>query len=429
MNNITIGLIGYGVVGSGVAEFLKKQKSILKKRFNVNFQLKTVCDLYIDQRDPKYLKDVICTKNYQDILQDESIDVVIELIGGINPAKDIAITALTNGKHVITANKALISNCGKELFELAQKQQRHLFFESAVGAGVPIIKTITEGIVGNSFDGLYGIVNGTCNFILDVMSKKGLTFDEAVKEAQALGYAEADPTLDVNGMDTAHKLSIMIYLALKKFINVKEIYTEGITDISKEDIENAEDMGLTIKLLAIAKKNKNEIEARVHPTLISKDHPLASINGVLNAVYLNANPLGDILLSGEGAGKMAAASGVISDLINLSTKTINRLNCNLFDEEEGLELKAFDNISTKFYIRFMALDNPGVLSQIAGILGNHNIGINSVSQKAHSGKTAVPVIILTDVTTEKDLRLALKEIQKLSIVKAKPIAIRMEKLQ
>ena len=429
MRKINIGLIGFGTVGSGVVQFLQKRKTLIQKRYQVQFQLKTVCDLYIDKLDTRSLKNVRLTKNYHDILDDPEIDVVVELIGGTHPALEIVSGALNQGKNVVTANKALISSFGKELFALAQKKNRHLYFESSVGAGVPIIKTLTEGLVGNTFNGVYGIVNGTCNYILSVMKRHNYSFERALKDAQKKGYAESDPTLDINGMDSAHKLAILVYLAFGKFIPLKSVYTEGITDISAEDIENADHMDLTIKLLAIAKKDKNQIEARVHPTLIPKNHPLASINDVLNAIYLIADPLGDVLLSGEGAGQMAAASGVISDLINFAAKTYDtHLYCNLYDENPQLKIKKIDAIETKFYIRFMAIDKPGVLSRISGVLGKHNISINSVTQKAHNRRAAVPVIMLTDYTSEKNIRLALKAIQKLPIVKSKPVAIRMETL-
>lgn len=402
---------------------------MIRKRYQIDFNIKSVCDLDIHQRDTKSIKTARLTTNFNDILNDTSIDVVVELIGGTHPAKEIVVAALKSGKNVVTANKALISNFGKELFTLARKHNRHLYFESAVGAGIPIIKTLTEGIVGNTHDRVYGIVNGTCNYILTVMKRHNYTFERALKDAQKRGYAESDPTLDINGMDSAHKLAILIYLAFGKFVSLKDIYTEGITEISAEDIENADQMGLTIKLLAIAKKEKNLIEARVHPTLIPKDHPLASIHDVLNAIYLNADPLGDILLSGEGAGQMAAASGVVSDLINYASKTFDTaLYCNLYDENAQLKLKKIDAIETKFYIRFTVIDQPGVLSRISGILGKHHISINSVTQKAHNKKSAVPVIMLTDYTTEKNIGLALKAIHKLPVIKSKPVAIRMEKL-
>jgi len=431
MKKISIGLIGYGNVGSGVVKFLNNKKSYLRDRFQVEFEIKAICDLRFRDDKPAGLGKILLLTDVRQLVTDPEIDTVIELIGGLHPAREFVVEALKNKKHVATANKSLIANFGKELFALAHENNRNIYFESAVMAGVPIIKMLTEGIAGNHCNSLYGIINGTCNYILTEMSQRGYSFAEAVKCAQAKGFAEADPTLDVNGMDSAHKLAILIYLAMGKFIPLKDIYTEGITHISHEDIEYAESLGLVIKLLAIAKKDKNSIEARVHPTLIAKNHPLASINGVFNATYLNADPLGDVLLSGEGAVQMAAASGVVSDLINLAARgesPAHDFPGNIIYETPGLSMRKIDDISTRFYFRFMAVDKPGVLSQIAGILGKHGISINSVTQKVHNKIAAVPLVMLTDYAEEKMVRVALDKIHKLAIVKSKPVAIRMENL-
>jgi homoserine dehydrogenase len=429
MNKFNIGVIGYGVVGTGLIKLLTKRKSYIKNKFNSEFVLKTLCDRSIELKNPQGLTGTKLTTKFQDVLDDPEIDIVIELIGGMNPAKDIVRGALSKGKHVVTANKELIANNGIELFQLAKEKKCRLYFESSVGAGIPVIKTITEGIAGNKFNSIYGIINGTCNYILSEMTLNNLSFNQALEEAQKKGFAESDPTLDVNGMDSVHKLAILTYLAFGKAIKVKDIYREGITHISHDDIEYATSLNLTIKLLAIAKKEEKRIEARVHPTLISKDHPLASINSIYNAVYLHADPLGSVLLSGEGAGQMAAASGVVSDLIDFAVSGKDAtLACNIFTEATGLELQTIGQVNTKFYLRFMVMDKPGVLSVITGILGKNNIGINSVTQKAHNKMAAVPVIMLTDYTSEHMLRIALEEIQQLQVVKSRPVAIRMEKL-
>jgi homoserine dehydrogenase len=429
MNKVNIGLIGYGTVGSGVIKLLKERKSYLKNKFNAEFMVRTICDRSIHKKDTRGLGRTRLTKNIDDALNDPTIDIVVELIGGTHPAKEIVVKAMQNGKHVVTANKELIANDGKELFQLAQKQNCHLYFESSVGAGIPIIKSITEGVAGNKFKSIYGIINGTCNFILSEMTQKRCSFAQALADARKQGFAESNPALDINGTDSAHKLAILVYLAFGKFIPVQDIYREGITHISHDDIDYAASLNLTIKLLAIAKKEDKNLEARVHPTLISKDHPLASINSIYNAVYMNTDPLGSLLLSGEGAGRMAAASGVVSDLINFAARGHNTpLPCNYYTEASGLKHSKIDQIKTKFYLRFMVTDKPGVLSVITGILGRHNIGINSVTQRAHNPTATVPVIMLTEYTSEKMLRLALEKIQKLPVVKSRPVAIRMEKL-
>lgn len=429
MRKINIGLIGYGVVGAGVIKFLQKRQNYIRDKYRVEFVARTICDRSIHRKDTRGLGPVKLTKKIVDVLDDRSTEVVIELLGGLHPAKEVVTTALRRGKHVVTANKVLIAHHGKELFQLAKKQNRQLYFESSVGAGVPIIKTITEGMVGNTYNRIYGIINGTCNFILTEMTKNNLSFTKALKLAQGKGFAESNPTLDINGMDSTHKLAILVYLAFGKFVKVSDIYTEGITHISHDDIAYAESLNLTIKLLAIAKRYENIVEARVHPTLISKSHPLASISGIYNAFYLNANPLGDVLLSGEGAGQMAAASGVVSDLLNLASRGADaNLLCNLYSEAPNFRIRKIDQIKTRFYIRFMATDKTGVLGKITSVLGRYGIGLNSVTQPAHTAAWAVPVVMLTDYTLEKNVRLALKKIWELPIVKSKPVAIRMEKL-
>jgi len=418
-------------VGSGVIRLLKKKHAHIKKKFEIDFDIAGICDLTFAKKKPSGLGSICLTTDAKQLLTDPDIHVIIELIGGLHPAKEFVLSALRHNKHVVTANKALIAEYGRELFQEAYKRGKNIYFETSVQAGVPIIKTLTEGLAGNQFEAIYGIINGTCNYILSQMSAHNLSFEAAVKKAQANGFAETDPTLDINGMDSAYKLAILTYLAFGKYLKPKEIHTEGITHIAHEDIQFAEEMGLTIKLLAIAKKEKNQIETRVHPTLIDKAHPLASINGVLNAVLMETDPLGDVLLSGEGAGQFAAASGIVSDLINLATKKGSDPKGfigNYFRETPGLRIKSMDNISTKFYLRFMAVDRPGVLSQISGVLGNHGISINSVVQREQNRSSVVPLIILTDDAPEKKLRLALEKIQKLSIVKRRPVAIRIENL-
>ena len=428
MNKINIGLFGFGVVGQGVVKYLINNGSVYKKQYDTDFFLKTLCDRNYEKKDTSKLTKTTLTKNVDDILNDETISVFIELIGGVEPAYDIVKKALKKGKNVITANKTLIATHGKELFQLAKENVCHIYYESAVGAGIPVIKTISEGIAGNEYTGVYGIINGTCNFILDEMADKGLSFQEALELAQEKGYAESDPTLDINGMDATYKLAILINLAFGKFINIEDIYTEGITDLDRYDIESVDNMGMCIKLLAIAKKTNKTIEARVHPTLVKKTAPLANIRGVLNAIFLETKPLGNILLSGEGAGQFAAASGVVSDLINLiSNDKSKRLYCNDL-RNVPLTINNFDNLETQYYLRFMAKDKAGVLSEITDILGKQGISINSVNQKIHNKRVYVPIVILTEYTTEKKLKIALDEIRQLKSLHGKPVSIRMEEV-
>jgi len=431
MRKLTIGLVGYGNVGSGLVQFLQKKKNFIKNKFQVEFAFKAICDKTIPDRKPAVPEGTLLTADYKELLKDPEITTIVELIGGVHPAREIILDAIKNGKHVVTANKSVISSHGKELFEQAQAHSVNLLYESSVMAGVPSIKMLSEGLAGNKFNAVYGIINGTCNYILSEMTSKKLSFAQALEQAQKNGFAESDPTLDINGMDSAHKIAILVNLAIRKFINLKEIHTEGIQHISHDDIEHAERLGLTIKLLAIAKRVHHELEVRVHPTLISKDHPLASINGVMNALYIDADPMGKILMSGEGAGQMAAASGVVADLINLasrSEKTAPRFFCNTHAESTEMQVIKIDQIMTKFYLRFMATDKPGVLAQIAGVLGKYDVGINSVTQNVHNKAATVPVVMLTEFAPEQMVRQALEEIHKLPIARGKPVAIRMEKL-
>lgn len=428
MKKVVVGVIGTGVVGCGVATLLVKRRAEFKKQYGVDFVLKTVCDLKPPVQALKKIGGSFnITKKSDDILNDPDIHIVAELIGGLHPAKEFIAQALKNGKDVVTANKAVISNFGQELFALARQHGRSLYYESAVLAGVPIIKTITEGIAGNRYDGLLGILNGTCNYILSEMTSAGLSFDEALKLAQQKGYAESDPTLDINGMDTAHKLAILVSLAMGKFINVKEIHTEGITHISHADIEFAEEMGWSIKLLAIAKKTKGGVDARVHPTLLPKSHPMAKVDSVINACYLEADPLGDVMLQGAGAGQMAAASGVISDMVNLAVNENHQWFGNHPEDIHKLVVEKVDKVVTEYYVRLMVADKPGVLSKITGIFGKFNISIASMTQKEKHATSAVPLVFLTHEASEASMMKALATLKMLPEVKAKPVAIRMER--
>lgn len=430
MKTLRIGLIGLGTVGQGLAKLLKTRRAFIKNRFNVDFIIDTICDLKVDHKFIKSLGKVTVTKNYHEILNNPKIDVVVELIGGYHPAAEIIRGALERGKHVVTANKAVISTYGKDLFDLAKHQNRSIYFESAVLAGVPIIKTLAEGMAGNKYNNIFGIVNGTCNYILDEMETNQLGFWDAVKKAQDKGYAEADPTLDINGMDTAHKLAILTFLGMGKRISVRDIHTEGIKHVALEDLVYADEMGLTIKLLAIAKKDGKTLEARVHPTLIPKDHSLATVRGVNNAVLLGADVLGDVLLVGAGAGAEAAASGVFSDLINLATYCEDgdrTWNGAMPDGFESLTLRPVNDVVSEYYLRLSVLDQPGVLSKITGILGKNKVSIASVKQKEVGQKKPVPLVMLTHEAKESNMDKALHQITKMKEVKAKPVAIRMER--
>ena len=431
-HHLNLGLLGYGNVGSAVVRLLNKRKNFIRNKFDTEFRLKAVCDRSLHKKNTRPLGKAEQIKDFAKLLNDPEIDVVIELIGGLQPAEDLVVRALQAGKHVVTANKELLANNGKKLFREAKRCNKNIYYESAAGAGLPVIKTTAEGLAGNKFNAIYGLINGTSNYILTELTRRNLKFSQALKEAQKKGFAESDPTLDINGMDAAHKLTVLVYLALGKAIQLKNIHVEGITHISQHDIEYAERLNLVIKPLAIAKRTGNFVEGRVHPTLIRKEHPLASVNGIYNAVFYDTDPLGDVLLYGEGAGPMTAASGVVSDLINLAAKhgrgDPSATLTNALQDKSGLRVRRIDQIESEYYIRVMVVDKPGVMSKITGILGDHRISIASVTQTFRSRASTVPIVMLTHCAKEKRVRHALEQMNHMPQVKSQPVAIRMEEL-
>jgi homoserine dehydrogenase len=331
---------------------------------------------------------------------------------------------------VVTANKALLAHHGSELFEEARARGVMLGFEAAVAGGIPLIRAVKEGLTANRITSVFGIVNGTSNYILTKMTEEGWDFSRALAEAQAKGYAEADPTLDVEGMDSAHKLQILATIAFRTPVDLKEIHTEGITGITREEISYAAELGYRIKLLAIAKASDGDVEVRVHPTMIPSDSPLAAVSGVFNAVFITGDAVGDLMFYGRGAGQMPTASAVLSDTLEIARKLahgIPALNLDLpAPAARSLPLRPMEEIRSAYYLRVTALDRPGVLSQVAGILGRHDISIASVIQKGRAAAQAVPVVMMTHEARERDMREALRAIDKLDVVAGKTISIRVE---
>jgi len=429
MRNINVGLIGFGTVGSGVVRALREKRSYLRKRLGRSINLVKVCDKDLRSRRSVKLDKGLLTKSVIDIINDPSIDIVIELIGGINPARDIIIRALKNKKHVITANKALLSIYKKSLFSEAGRNKVELRYEASVAGGVPIIKALREGLVANRVNSIYGIVNGTCNYILSEMSDRGISFSDALAEAQKKGYAEKRPELDINGHDSVHKLAILASLAFGIDVKPRDIYVEGITNVSDIDIEYASSWGYLVKLLAIAKRVGKELEVRVHPALVAKKHPLSSVDGNFNAIFLNTDMLGDALFYGEGAGATPTASAIISDIVDISRGIIGKSAIkppSIVYHKQAEKIKRKDDFSSRYYIRFSAIDKPGVLAKISRILAQHKISIAFVSQKARRRKKIVPIVMMTHVAKENDLSRALKKIDSLSAIKKKSIVIRSE---
>jgi len=431
MRKINVGLIGFGNIGSGVVKILHERKVLLTDKIGIDLEIKKICDKDISAKRNVSVDRGLLTKEASAVIDDAQIDVVVELIGGIHPAKEFIIAAIKKGKNVVTANKALLAECGSELFALAADKGKNIYFEASVGGGIPILKSLREGLVANRFNSIYGIVNGTSNYVLSQMSLNSLGFSQALKEAQEKGFAEKDPTFDIDGIDSAHKLVLLTYLAFGKMVSLDDLYIEGISRISLSDVEYAKELGLEIKLLAIAKKKDDGLEVRVHPTLIPQGHLLASVDGVYNAIYVSSDLAGNLLFYGPGAGQLSAASAVVSDLVDL-TQDIKagmfRPTMNVVADKSIKKLRKIDETACRYYIRFMVLDKPGVLAKISGILAKFGISIASVSQKERKKSQVVPVVIVIHEAKEKDLRQALSAIDKLDVIKEHSVAIRIEEV-
>lgn len=431
MKKINIGLIGFGNVGSAVVKILKDKRAFLRDKIGVELCLKRICDKDISSKRFISIDKSLLVSDASLVLNDPQIDIIIELVGGIHPAKEYILAALQKGKYVITANKALLAEEGRELFAQAAERGKAIYFEASCGAGIPIIKALKEGLVANKFLSVFGIVNGTSNFVLSQMSSNNLTFEQALKEAKRLGFAEKDATLDIEGIDSAHKLILLTYLCFGRIIGLKDIFVEGISRISASDLNYAHELGLEVKLLAIAKKEGDELEARVHPTLIPREHLLSSVGGVFNAIYVSSDLAGNLLFYGPGAGNFSAASAVVSDLVDLAQVIkagMFKPTLNIVADSSVKKLRQIDEIESRYYIRFMVIDKPGVLATISGILGKNGISIASVSQKERKKQATVPIVIVTHEAKEKNLRDALNKIDRLNVVREKSIAIRIEEV-
>ncbi|MDD5496785.1 MAG: homoserine dehydrogenase [Candidatus Omnitrophica bacterium] len=428
MKKVKIGLIGFGTIGSGVVRVLRAKRAYLRDKTGVDLIISRICDKDLKTKRQVKVSRNILTKSISKVLYDPEIDIVVELMGGIRPARDIILEALRSGKHVVTANKALLAESGGKIFDLANSLGLCVGFEASVGGGVPIIRALKEGFVANKIDLIYGIINGTSNFILSKMADDACDFKSALKIAQDRGYAEKDPYLDISGGDSGHKLSVLALLGFGVPVPPKDIYTEGITDIELSDIQYARELGYEIKLLAIAKRAGQSVELRVHPTLISRNHLLANVKGVYNAVFIKGDLIGENLFFGEGAGAAATSSAVVSDIVAISKclhSGAKNEKCICFKKDVG-DVKKMDDIRTRFYIRFSAIDKPGVLARISGILGKHDISIASVSQKERKTAKVVPIVMMTHEARERDMARALKEIDALTSIKKKTVKVRVE---
>ena len=425
---LRVGLAGLGTVGAGVWKRLASQKELLRQR--------TGTEIRVDQvavRRPERAKEVgvpekLVVADWRKLVANPDLEVIVELIGGTKEAFELIEQALRNGKHVITANKALLAERGAELFATAHKHQRHLLFEASVAGGIPIIRALREGLVANRIESIHGIINGTCNYILTRMNEAGLEFKDALAEAKSNGYAEADDSLDVDGHDAAHKAAVLAALAYGFWVPPGKLYTEGLRRVEKQDILYARKLGYALKLLAIIKTDSDgAVEVRVHPTLIPSTHVLASVSGVFNAVVVRGDVVGDTLYYGRGAGGDPTASAVLSDLAQIAAHFPQEQKArNVGHEALHSRLKAMDEIVSRYYLRLLVVDRPGVLADVARVLATHQIGISSVIQpEAHAGETTSLVLMLHDAPESK-FQAAVAEIGKINAVKAPPVHLRVE---
>ena len=430
---VKIGLIGFGTIGTGVVRLIQENAGVLKSRLNAELVLARIADIDLKRKREVKVSPKILTNRVEDILADPEIDIVVELMGGIEPARRFVLEAIRRGKSVVTANKALLATAGDEIFRAAEKNRVSVGFEASVGGGIPIIRALREAYAGDKIRSLLGIINGTSNYILSKMTDEGSKFELVLKRAQERGYAEADPTLDVEGIDAAHKLAILIALAFGVRIKLDQIYTEGITRISPLDVEFAREFGYRIKLLAIAKdQGKKGIEARVHPTLIRAESLLAEVKDVFNAIYVVGEALGPNLLYGRGAGMMPTATAVLSDIVSIAREKLSGVSAGIpgrtLSEAQIKDVRVRDinEISMGYYLRFSVLDRPGVLSRITGVLGRHNISIASFLQRGRMAGSKVPIFLLTHEALEKNLRMAIAVIDRMDVILEPTRFIRIE---
>jgi homoserine dehydrogenase len=436
--HVRIGLLGLGTVGAGVVKLLQLHRATLEERAGCRLTLQRIADADLTRpREGLDLAALPLVPDASAVLADPDVDIVVELVGGLEAARGFIQTALARGKHVVTANKALLAHHGAALYEEARRRGVSLAFEAAVAGGIPLIRAVKEGLVANRILSLSGIVNGTCNYVLTRMTDEGLDFSVALKEAQTRGYAEADPTLDVEGMDSAHKLQILVSLAFRTFVDLADIHTEGISRITAQDIAYARELGYRIKLLAIAKaveagpRDAGGLEVRVHPTMIPADSPLAAVSGVFNAVFVTGDAVGDLMFYGRGAGQLPTASAVWSDIVEIARRIAHGIPSLALDlpsvaSSGALPRRPMEAVRCGYYLRVMAQDRPGVLSRITGILGDHDISIASMIQKGRATGEAVPVVMMTHEATERDVRGALEKIDRLGDVALPTTLIRVE---
>ncbi len=430
MKTFHVGLVGMGTVGMGVAKILLEKNSPLREKLDCIPVLKGIADRNPDVKNKLHLPpDVLFTDDAKVLFNNPDIQIIVELIGGLHPAKEIILAALEKGKDVVTANKMLLALHGSELFSKARQYGKSISFEASVGGGIPIIAALRDGFIANRIESIFGIVNGTTNYILTKMTKEDVKYHDALAEAQKMGYAEKDPTMDVEGIDSSHKLAILARIGFGIDFDYQSIYHEGISTVDLSDIWYAYELGYTLKLLAIAKKVENTIELRVHPTLLPHDHPLSSVQGVFNAICINGSAVGETMLYGRGAGEMPTASAVVADIVDvgLGRAGVTFHAMKTFSGRcERVPIADIQHIKTRYYLRFSVVDKPGVLAKISGILGNYGISIASVIQHKAKENGDVPLVMMTHLAEEGNLQKALTEIKRLEVIKDHTKLLRVE---
>lgn len=432
MNTVGLGLIGLGTVGTGVLKILQKNRDNIFRRAGVELRLVRFCDKIIKSKPEIGLSSNQIVQDYKKLLEDNSIEIIVELIGGYEPARTIILDSLKAGKHVITANKAVLAKYWDEIFMTAQKYQRLVYFEASVGGGIPVIQSLNEGLAANRIKEIMGILNGTTNFILTKMAEDGLSFETALKEAQNSGFAETDPTFDIQGIDSAHKLAILSSIAFGGRVKISDVYSEGIADLDLFDLQMArKEFGYGLKLLGISREKNGKVEMRVHPTFLLSSHPFLTVQNEYNAISIVGDAVGDVIFYGKGAGQMAAASAVVSDMIflarRLSEGTAGKLPYVPYDPKKKITLLNKDDFQSRYYLRFVTTDLPGVLSKISGVLGNHAVSIASVYQPQTQFKNGVPILLTTHTALEGNVQKAVQQIDRLPFVKSKSVLIRIER--
>jgi homoserine dehydrogenase len=426
MEKVKIAILGFGNVGTGVWKILIENKKEIMKRSNYEIEVSKILVQNIDKKRDIELPRGVLTDNIDDIINDDSIKIVVELVGGREEAMEYMIRAMKAKKHVVTANKLVIANYGKELFETAEQEDVLFYYEASVAGGIPIIREIKESLTANRIEQIIGIINGTTNYILTKMTTDGSSFDEALKEAQDLGFAEADPTSDVDGYDAVYKLAIMASLSFGTDVDHDSIYREGIRNISDIDIEYAKKFGYTIKLLAIAKEENNKLELRVHPTLVPSNHPMANVNDAFNAILIKGNAVGELMLYGKGAGDLPTGSAVVGDIISILRNNVKPSDLKILnDEKDFKEVKKWEENESEFYIRLDFKDKAGVLGDTAKIFGKNNVSIVSITQEVEHQDHAT-LAFITHKSVEKNIRDSLKQIIELESINKVESIIRIE---